>query len=108
MSYKGLGLHGRAWRAQKRNRKSCIDAYPDGRQVLYLNTGFADKKEAASVARQWIAQVEAEFDRIEREKAQLRTTTINTPRFAVEVNAAVKLSVDPLGDKSRRTPSPRP
>jgi integrase len=75
MSYKGLGLrfHGRTWRAQKRIRKSCLDAYPDGGPVLYLNTGSADKKEAASVARQWIARLEADFDRIERNKAQIRT-----------------------------------
>ena len=69
-----MALHGRTWRAQKRIRKSCIDAYPDGRQVLYLNTRCADKKEAASVARQWIARLEAEFDRIEQGRAQIRTT----------------------------------
>jgi hypothetical protein len=48
----GLRLHGRTWWAQRRIRKSCIDAYPDGGPVLHLNTGRTDKKEAASVARQ--------------------------------------------------------
>jgi hypothetical protein len=84
MSYKGLGLvlRGRTWRAQKRIRKTCIHAYPGNGPILWLNTGCTDKKAAASIARPWITELEAEFDRIEQDRGAQFLTTITDEEIA--------------------------
>jgi hypothetical protein len=61
----GLSLHGNSWRITRRIPTELLPYY-NGKKHLRLNTGKSDKREAASVAWQWHAKQEAEFDRLRR------------------------------------------
>lgn len=67
MAYpQGLSPHGNSWRITKRIPVDLLPHY-GGKTQLRHNTGKADRREAASVAWQWLGEQEAEF-------ARLRTT----------------------------------
>lgn len=61
----GLSLHGNSWRITKRIPTELLPYY-NGKKHLRLNTGKSDKRVAASVAWQWHAKQEAEFDHLRR------------------------------------------
>lgn len=70
----GLSLHGNSWRITKRTPTELLPHY-NGKKHLRLNTGKSDKREAASVAWQWHAEQEAEFDR-QRKTGRREKTSI--------------------------------
>lgn len=68
----GLVLHGSTYRVQKRVPADCVAHY--GKPMLYFRTGCADKREAALVAWKWLAEIEAEFDRIRKTGSPRKAT----------------------------------
>jgi hypothetical protein len=80
MAYpQGLSPHGNSWRITKRIPTELLPHY-GGKTQLRHNTGKADKREAASVAWQWHAEQEAEFERLRttgrREKTSIAPADI--------------------------------
>ncbi len=80
MAYpQGLSPHGNSWRITKRIPTELLPHY-GGKTQLRHNTGKADKREAASVAWQWLGEQEAEFERLRttgrREKTSIAPADI--------------------------------
>jgi uncharacterized protein DUF6538 len=71
----GMVLHGGTYRIQKRIPKDCLPHFA-GKTVLYFKTGTADKKEAASKAWTWLADLDEQFQRI-RTTGNPNKTTIS-------------------------------
>lgn len=69
----GLSLHGNSWRITKRIPTELLPYY-NGKKHLRLNTGKTDKREAASVAWQWHAEQDAEFDRLRKTGSREKTS----------------------------------
>lgn len=69
----GLSLHGNSWRITKRIPTELLPHY-NGKKHLRLNTGKSDKPAAASVAWQWHAEQEAEFDRLRKTGCREKTS----------------------------------
>lgn len=69
----GLALHGNSWRITKRIPTDLLPHY-SGKKHLRHNTGKTDKREAASVAWQWHAEQEAEFDRLRKTGCREKTS----------------------------------
>ena len=67
----GLVLHGNTYRVQKRVPQDCLDHYD--KEILYFRTEQADKREAAPIAWKWLAEKEAEFERIRKSGAKYKT-----------------------------------
>lgn len=68
----GLVLHGRTYRVQKRVPKDCVGHYD--KPILYFKTVHTTKQEAAPAAWAWIAECEAEFERIRKTGSKLMAT----------------------------------
>lgn len=68
----GLVLHGRTYRVQKRVPKDCAGHYD--KPILYFKTEHTTKQEAAPEAWAWIAEREAEFERIRKTGSKLKAT----------------------------------
>lgn len=73
MAYpRGLVLHGSTYRIQKRVPKDCLPHY--NKPILYHRTECSDKRAAASVAWKWLAEIEADFDRIRSTGSLIKTS----------------------------------
>lgn len=111
MAYpQGLSPHGNSWRITKRIPVDLLPHY-GGKTQLRHNTGKADKREAASVAWQWLGEQEAEFDRLRttgrREKtsiapADIQWLTDSMLSYALGAHEeALTSGTAPAGRKSR-------
>lgn len=111
MAYpQGLSPHGNSWRITKRIPVDLLPHY-GGKTQLRHNTGKADKREAASVAWQWLGEQEKEFDRLRttgrREKtsiapADLQWLVSSMLSYALGAHdEALKSGTAPAGRKSR-------